>query len=147
MSEFGVWKKVLILRETYLRRAMPTDDQHPPSRSLKPQMEKRRRARINDSLLQLKSLVLDALNKNNPRHSKWRRLIYLEMTVRYLRSIHRQQLSEISVYYKFLFIFNFAGIGSHNEQANIAQYQTGYAECMREVSRYLKRNQQHQQCS
>ncbi|XP_030843279.1 transcription factor HES-1 [Strongylocentrotus purpuratus] len=122
MSEFGVWEKVLILRETYLRRAMPTDEQHPPSRSLKPQMEKRRRARINDSLLQLKNLVLDALNKNNPRHSKLEKADILEMTVRYLRSIHRQQLS---------------GIGSHNEQANIAQYQTGYAECMREVSRYL----------
>ncbi|XP_041479570.1 uncharacterized serine-rich protein C215.13-like [Lytechinus variegatus] len=102
---------------------MSNEEQLASRRSSKPLMEKRRRARINDSLLQLKNLVLDALNKNNPRHSKLEKADILEMTVRYLRSINRQNLHE--------------GIGSHNEEANRAQYQTGYTECLHEVSRYL----------
>ncbi|XP_054768303.2 protein deadpan-like [Lytechinus pictus] len=101
-----------------------SNDEHVASRrSSKPLMEKRRRARINDSLLQLKNLVLDALNKNNPRHSKLEKADILEMTVRYLRSINRQNPHE--------------DIGLHNEEANVAQYQTGYTECLHEVSRYL----------
>uniref|UniRef100_A0A8B9SZM9 Hes family bHLH transcription factor 4 n=1 Tax=Anas platyrhynchos TaxID=8839 RepID=A0A8B9SZM9_ANAPL len=39
-------------------------------KSSKPIMEKRRRARINESLGQLKTLILDALKKDSSRHSK-----------------------------------------------------------------------------
>ncbi|XP_072035966.1 uncharacterized protein [Amphiura filiformis] len=93
----------------------------PKMKSTKPLMEKRRRARINDSLMQLKNLVLDALNKNNPRHSKLEKADILEMTVRYLRTIQRQQIS--------------ASVNS--DPAKLGQYRSGYAECVTEVTRYL----------
>uniref|UniRef100_A0A8B9SYQ1 Hes family bHLH transcription factor 4 n=1 Tax=Anas platyrhynchos TaxID=8839 RepID=A0A8B9SYQ1_ANAPL len=48
--------------------------------SSKPIMEKRRRARINESLGQLKTLILDALKKDSSRHSKLEKADILEMT-------------------------------------------------------------------
>ncbi|XP_038078307.1 protein deadpan-like [Patiria miniata] len=87
----------------------------------KPAMEKRRRARINESLQQLKALVLDGLNKNNSRHSKLEKADILEMTVRYLRNVQRQQVKA----------------SMETDPAVITQYRTGFAECMGEVSRYL----------
>uniref|UniRef100_A0A8C7WXJ7 BHLH domain-containing protein n=1 Tax=Oryzias sinensis TaxID=183150 RepID=A0A8C7WXJ7_9TELE len=50
--------------------------------SSKPIMEKRRRARINESLAQLKSLILDALKKDSCRHSKLEKADILEMTAK-----------------------------------------------------------------
>ncbi|XP_072035965.1 uncharacterized protein [Amphiura filiformis] len=93
----------------------------PKMKSSKPLMEKRRRARINDSLMQLKNLVLDALNKNNSRHSKLEKADILEMTVRYLRTIQRQQIS--------------ASVNA--DPAVLGQYRSGYAQCINEVTRYL----------
>lgn len=91
----------------------------PDLQSSKPVMEKRRRARINESLAQLKALLLDALRKEvsreerdggprrgpasghcgcsrshrlrpqSARHSKLEKADILEMTVRHLRSLRR----------------------------------------------------------
>lgn len=97
--------------------------------SSKPIMEKRRRARINESLGQLKTLILDALKKDvslflsitnvhdthickvqklnelfsliqSSRHSKLEKADILEMTVKHLRNLQRVQMSG-----KFLHIF------------------------------------------
>lgn len=43
----------------------------PDPQSSKPVMEKRRRARINESLAQLKTLILDALRKDVSRGRAW----------------------------------------------------------------------------
>lgn len=90
--------------------------------SSKPIMEKRRRARINESLGQLKTLILDALKKDvsvewtlefdvkcainvnvfstfsrtvpqSSRHSKLEKADILEMTVKHLRNLQRVQMS------------------------------------------------------
>ena len=50
-------------------------------------MERKRRARINDSLNELKSLVLTALNKDPSRYSKMEKADVLELTVNYLKTL------------------------------------------------------------
>ncbi|XP_054705974.1 transcription factor HES-4 isoform X2 [Grus americana] len=62
-------------------------------KSSKPIMEKRRRARINESLGQLKTLILDALKKDSSRHSKLEKADILEMTVKHLRNLQRAQMT------------------------------------------------------
>ncbi|XP_057189078.1 transcription factor HES-1-like isoform X2 [Triplophysa rosa] len=62
-------------------------------KSSKPIMEKRRRARINDSLTQLKSLILDALNKETSKHSKLDKADILEITVKHLKNLQRAQMT------------------------------------------------------
>ena len=55
-------------------------------KSQKPIMEKKRRARINDCLNQLKALVLET-DSDRSRHSKLEKADILEMTVRYLQTL------------------------------------------------------------
>ncbi|MGH0185196.1 UNVERIFIED_CONTAM: hypothetical protein FKN15_029438 [Acipenser sinensis] len=56
-------------------------------KNLKPLMEKRRRARINESLNQLKTLILPLIGKDNSRYSKLEKADILEMTVLFLKDI------------------------------------------------------------
>ncbi|XP_041129089.1 transcription factor HES-2-like [Polyodon spathula] len=56
-------------------------------KTLKPLMEKRRRARINESLNQLKTLILPLIGKDNSRYSKLEKADILEMTVRFLKDV------------------------------------------------------------
>ncbi|XP_072538379.1 transcription factor HES-2-like [Salminus brasiliensis] len=56
-------------------------------KTLKPLVEKRRRARINDSLHQLKTLILPLVGKEKCRYSKLEKADILEMTVRFLTDI------------------------------------------------------------
>ncbi|KAG8003739.1 Transcription factor HES-1-B [Nibea albiflora] len=65
-------------------------------KSSKPIMEKRRRARINESLGQLKTLILDALKKDSSRHSKLEKADILEMTVKHLRNLQRAQMTGVN---------------------------------------------------
>lgn len=90
-------------------------------RSNKPLMERRRRCRINASLNQLKSLVLDAMNKDTSQYSKLEKADILEMTVRHLRNMQRQQLAAAAV----------------TDTSVVGKFQAGFSECAGEVSRYL----------
>ncbi|XP_035696487.1 transcription factor HES-4-like [Branchiostoma floridae] len=90
-------------------------------KSSKPIMEKRRRARINDSLNQLKTLILDALKKDSSRHSKLEKADILEMTVKHLRNLQRQQIADAVI----------------RDPVALSKYRAGYSECMTEVSRFL----------
>ncbi|XP_074831970.1 transcription factor HES-2 [Carettochelys insculpta] len=56
-------------------------------KSLKPLLEKRRRARINESLNQLKTLILPLIGKGSSRCSKLEKADILEMTVQFLKEI------------------------------------------------------------
>nr|XP_035163478.1 transcription factor HES-2 isoform X2 [Callithrix jacchus] len=56
-------------------------------KSLKPLLEKRRRARINQSLSQLKGLILPLLGRENSSYSKLEKADVLEMTVRFLQEL------------------------------------------------------------
>uniref|UniRef100_A0A4W5PQU3 Hes family bHLH transcription factor 1 n=1 Tax=Hucho hucho TaxID=62062 RepID=A0A4W5PQU3_9TELE len=90
-------------------------------KSSKPIMEKRRRARINDSLGQLKTLILDALKKDSSRHSKLEKADILEMTVKHLRNMQRLQMT--------------AAIS--RDPSVFGKYRAGFSECMSEVTRFL----------
>ncbi|XP_029012278.1 transcription factor HES-2-like [Betta splendens] len=56
-------------------------------KTMKPLMEKRRRARINDSLNHLKTLILPLTGRDKNRYSKLEKADILEMTVRFLSDI------------------------------------------------------------
>ncbi|XP_064459263.1 transcription factor HES-4-A-like [Ornithodoros turicata] len=92
-------------------------------RSTKPIMEKRRRARINHSLTELKNLILDALKKDNARHSKLEKADILEMTVKHLQTLQRQQRARAIV----------SDVGVPDK------FRAGFRECANEVGRYLSR--------
>ncbi|XP_042528744.1 transcription factor HES-2 [Dipodomys spectabilis] len=56
-------------------------------KSLKPLLEKRRRARINESLSQLRALLLPLRGRENSCRSKLEKADVLEMAVRFLRGL------------------------------------------------------------
>jgi len=91
-------------------------------RATKPIMEKRRRARINACLNELKSLILEATNRDPSRHTKLEKADILEMTVRYLQSIQRQKVA--------------SAIATDPSVMN--KFRAGFAECAKEVTNFLE---------
>ncbi|CAG4965294.1 unnamed protein product [Parnassius apollo] len=87
----------------------PTGDNR---RSNKPIMEKRRRARINNCLNELKALILDAMKKDPARHSKLEKADILEMTVKHLEGLRSE------------------GAASPD------RFSAGYRHCVSEVAKY-----------
>ncbi|XP_040271504.1 transcription factor HES-2 [Bufo gargarizans] len=83
-------------------------------KTLKPLMEKRRRARINESLNQLKALILPLIGKDNSRYSKLEKADILEMTVRFLKDIPPVQT-----------------------QSSTEKYREGYRACLERLSGLL----------
>ncbi|XP_026734770.1 protein hairy [Trichoplusia ni] len=81
-------------------------------RSNKPIMEKRRRARINNCLNELKALILDAMKKDPARHSKLEKADILEMTVKHLEGLRSE------------------GSGSPD------RFRAGYRHCLSEVAKF-----------
>ncbi|GLV32400.1 deadpan [Carabus blaptoides fortunei] len=90
-------------------------------RNNKPIMEKRRRARINHCLNELKTLILDAMKKDPARHSKLEKADILEMTVKHLQTLQRQQLA----------------VAVATDPSVLHKFKTGFNECAGEVSRYI----------
>lgn len=90
-----------------------------PRRANKPLMEKRRRARINQSLAALKALILDSAKADNTKHSKLEKADILELTVRHFQR-HRSL-----------------------DTQGVNQYRAGFADCVREVQRYLETPDAH----
>ncbi|XP_049943362.1 transcription factor HES-1-like [Schistocerca serialis cubense] len=85
-------------------------------RANKPLMEKRRRARINQSLAALKTLILDSARlEQNTKHSKLEKADILELTVRHLQ--RQKALGSSSV---------------------LSKFRAGFQECAREVGRFLE---------
>ncbi|XP_037540214.1 transcription factor HES-2-like [Nematolebias whitei] len=69
-------------------------------KTLKPLLEKRRRARINDSLNHLKSLIVPLVGKDSARYSKLEKADILEMTVRFLRDLPSAPVKETADSYR-----------------------------------------------
>ncbi|XP_010874009.1 transcription factor HES-2.1 [Esox lucius] len=69
-------------------------------KTLKPLLEKKRRARINDSLGHLKTLILPLVGKDNAPYSKLEKADILEMTVRFLRDLPSSPVKSSSDSYK-----------------------------------------------
>ncbi|XP_045772383.1 uncharacterized protein LOC123872257 [Maniola jurtina] len=89
----------------------------------KPIMEKKRRARINNCLNELKDLLMDATDKDPARHSKLEKADILELTVKHLQTLQRQQLA--------------AAIAA--DPAVLHRFKAGFGDCAVEVRRYLSR--------
>ncbi|KAJ6643895.1 Protein hairy [Pseudolycoriella hygida] len=89
-------------------------------RSNKPIMEKRRRARINNCLNELKTLILDATKKDPARHSKLEKADILEKTVKYLQDLQRQQ----------------SAMSQAADPSIVNKFKAGFSECAKEVDRF-----------
>ncbi|KAB0795005.1 hypothetical protein PPYR_11844 [Photinus pyralis] len=87
----------------------------------KPIMEKRRRARINHCLNEIKSLILDAMKKDPARHSKLEKADILEMAVKHLQNVQRQQLA----------------LAMASDPSVLRKFKAGFNECADEVNRYI----------
>ncbi|XP_060786732.1 transcription factor HES-2.1 [Neoarius graeffei] len=85
-------------------------------KTLKPLMEKRRRARINESLNKLKELIVPLAGKDTSRYSKLEKADILEMTVRFLRELPSSPVT-----------------------AQSDRYREGYEACLQWVSTLLPR--------
>ncbi|XP_047112227.1 protein hairy-like [Schistocerca piceifrons] len=83
-------------------------------------MEKRRRARINNCLNELKTLILDAMKKDPARHSKLEKADILEMTVKHLESLQRQQ----------------SAMAAATDPSVVNKFRAGFSECAGEVGRF-----------
>ncbi|EDV54711.1 protein hairy [Drosophila erecta] len=97
-----------------------TSSQDISKRTNKPLMEKRRRARINQSLAILKALILESTKSQNAKngegqakHTKLEKADILELTVRHFQR-HRNL-----------------------DDPTVNKYRAGYTDCAREVARYL----------
>ncbi|KXJ20968.1 Transcription factor HES-4-A [Exaiptasia diaphana] len=82
-------------------------------------MEKRRRARINESLDELKQLITEATKKDRSYYAKLEKADILQLTVQYLRSLKNQAISP------------------SESTDSMACYRAGFNECTNEVLRYL----------
>ncbi|KAF4109580.1 transcription factor HES-2.1 [Onychostoma macrolepis] len=87
---------------------------HELRKTLKPLMEKRRRARINESLNHLKTLILPLVGKDASRYSKLEKADILEMTVRFLRDLP-----------------------SSSAKGQTDSYKEGYKACLQRISAML----------
>ncbi|XP_028394020.1 transcription factor HES-4-B-like isoform X2 [Dendronephthya gigantea] len=90
-------------------------------KSSKPIMEKRRRERINNSLNELKNLLLESRKKDTTCCSKLEKADILEMTVQYLKSIRSQQEKASTT----------------SDPVALAHYRAGFNHSAMEISRYL----------
>ncbi|XP_050432301.1 protein deadpan-like [Adelges cooleyi] len=100
----------------------------------KPIMEKKRRARINQCLNELKTLILDALKKDPARHTKLEKADILEMTVRHLQSLHSSRQTPVVATPAVN-----APQPVDPSSIVVQKFQTGYQECAGEVNRFVGR--------
>jgi len=86
---------------------------------MKPMLERKRRARINRCLDELKELMVTALQSEGENVSKLEKADILELTVRHLHKLRRQQRL------------------SANPVIDADRFRAGYTHCANEVSRCL----------
>ncbi|CAH1981491.1 unnamed protein product [Acanthoscelides obtectus] len=86
---------------------------------MKPMLERKRRARINRCLDELKELMVTALQSEGENVSKLEKADILELTVRHLHKLRRQQRL------------------SANPVIDSDRFRAGYTHCANEVSRCL----------
>ncbi|VDK51549.1 unnamed protein product [Anisakis simplex] len=102
----------------------------------KPLMEKRRRARINRCLHEMKEMLVDGFQKAaSPGQSKWEKADILEMSVAYMRQMqkHRIKLPHGRAGYN-----NKAELDDRiaAQQKSSPSIVEGFSECVREIQRF-----------
>ncbi|XP_020287411.1 enhancer of split mbeta protein-like [Pseudomyrmex gracilis] len=111
---------------------MSYDYPHPVSRTYqykkitKPLLERKRRARINRCLDELKDLMVDALETEGENISKLEKADILELTVRHLQKLQASRPSGLSV-----------TITNGDEISAESRWQSGFGHCAAEACRFL----------
>merc|ERR1719245_2444316 len=97
----------------------PMSRTHQYRKVMKPLLERKRRARINQSLDELKDLMVFALQSEGESITKLEKANVLELTVRHLQKLKRQKQLQIQ-----------PGLDTD-------RYRAGYSACVNEVSRFF----------
>jgi hairy-and-enhancer-of-split protein len=87
---------------------------------MKPMLERKRRARINKCLDELKDLIVSSLQAEGENVTKLEKADILELTVRHLHKLRRQH-----------------SLGLTPEAAYADRFRAGFTHCAAEVSQYL----------
>ncbi|XP_050543339.1 enhancer of split mgamma protein-like [Daktulosphaira vitifoliae] len=116
-----------IRRSAYMMTQRPSEfDEQPVSRTyqyrkvMKPMLERKRRARINRCLDELKELMVVALQAEGENVSKLEKADILELTVRHLHKLKRHN-----------------ALGLNGDSVYADKFRAGFAHCAAEVSNYL----------
>eukprot|EP00794_Sanderia_malayensis_P006168 gene6168-6879_t len=106
----------------------------------KPLMERRRRARINESLHELKALVLSSMNKDHSKFTKMEKADVLELTVNYLKTLDTKEQQTVNgPSHGSEHVFPRSSQKGGHEFDQHRNFLAGYNECAREVQQYLLR--------
>merc|ERR1711913_39102 len=97
----------------------PMSRTHQYRKIVKPMLERKRRARINACLDELKDLMVFAMQSEGESISKLEKADVLELTVKHLRKLKRQQMLAL------------------NPALDMDRFHAGYTTCATEVSRTL----------
>ena len=97
----------------------PMSRTHQYRKVMKPLLERKRRARINKCLDELKDLMVYALQSEGESITKLEKADVLELTVRHLHKLKRQRQLQA------------------NPGLDMDRYRAGYTACVSEVSRFL----------
>lgn len=84
-------------------------------------LERRRRARINGCLNELRNFILEATKQDSVQASKLEKADILEMTVQYLRLLLRQQCT----------------MSSRANVTDVSRFRAGFTECANEISMFV----------
>ena len=97
----------------------PMSRTHQYRKVMKPLLERKRRARINGCLDELKELMVEALQSEGESITKLEKADVLELTVTHLKKLKRQQMLQA------------------NPALDMDRYRSGYTSCASEVSRFM----------
>jgi len=107
------------MMSTAVEEPQPISRTYQYRKVMKPMLERKRRARINRCLDELKELMVTALQSEGENVSKLEKADILELTVRHLHKLRRQQRL------------------SYNPVVDADRFRAGYTHCANEVSRCL----------
>ncbi|CAM4674568.1 hypothetical protein PO909_014469 [Leuciscus waleckii] len=113
-----------IYKSLITRAEMTGISQH-RSKITKPLMERRRRARINACIGQLRALLIQARATTSCQSSKLEKAEILEFTVRHLRAQHCPSTDHVS------------------DEWSRLRFCAGYAACAREITRFFRTTGAH----
>ncbi|VBB28434.1 unnamed protein product [Acanthocheilonema viteae] len=86
----------------------------------KPLMERKRRARINKCLFEMKQMLVDDVKNGSLNHSKWEKADILEMSVAYIRQLKRR----------------IAANNKTKQAFSLPYFVDGFSDCVREMQNY-----------
>merc|ERR1711981_1190504 len=108
-----------VIKEEIIDYDMGMSKTHNYRKVVKPLIERKRRARINNCLDELKDLMVFALQTEGESIAKLEKADVLELTVKHLRKLKRQQMLAV------------------NPSLDMDRFRAGYTQCATEVSRCL----------